>query len=71
LAQIAVGVVDGLDEVGKARRLLARPQPLKGRAEQLHVSLSQQSDSDDPILRQAMAPSVAPAGNAPGLAPLH
>ena len=51
--QLAVGVVDGLEQVGEAGRLVHRPKPRKSMAQQLHFALGEQSNGHDPFVCQA------------------
>jgi ornithine cyclodeaminase/alanine dehydrogenase-like protein (mu-crystallin family) len=58
LAQLAVGLVDRLEKVLEAGRLVDRPQAGETMAEQLHLTLGEQTDSNDPFLRQSSAPTM-------------
>ena len=54
--QLAVRFVDCLDKLGEARSFVDRPEPRETVAKQLHLTLGEQSDGDDPFLRQAPNP---------------
>jgi len=56
-AQLAVGIVDCLKQVLEARRVIDWPKATKAMAEQLHLTLGKQPDSNDPFLRQNGAPT--------------
>ena len=51
--QLAVGVVDGLEQIGEAGRLIHRPKPRKAMTQQLYVALGEQSNGHDPFVRHA------------------
>jgi len=52
VAERAVGFVDRPHELGEARRILHRPQPLERGSKQIHVTLRQQANRDDAFVRQ-------------------
>ena len=54
--QLAVGFVDCLDKLGEAGRFVDRPEPREAVTEQLDLTLGEQSDGDDPFLRQVLDP---------------
>jgi hypothetical protein len=51
LLEVAVGFIDGLEQIGKAGCLVHRPKPRKSMTQQLHIALGQQSDGYDPFVR--------------------
>ena len=58
LAQLAVCIVDGLEKVLEARRVVHGPKAREAMAKQLHLTLGEQTDSDDSFLRQSIAPTA-------------
>ena len=57
-AQLEVGVVDGLEKLLKAARVVDRPETRKAMPEQLHLTLGEQPDSNDSFLSQSVAPTA-------------
>jgi hypothetical protein len=57
-AQLEVGVVDGLEKVLKAARIVDRPETRETMPEQLHLTLGEQPDSNDSFLSQSVAPTA-------------
>lgn len=58
LLQLLVGFIDRLEQFREARCLVDRPKAGKAMAEELDLALGQQTDSNNPILRQSGAPSL-------------
>ena len=57
-AQLEVGVVDGLEKLLKAARIVDRPETRETMPKQLHLTLSEQPDSNDSFLSQSVAPTA-------------
>jgi len=58
LAQLEFGVIDRLEKVLKAARVVDRPETRKTMPKQLHLTLSEQPDGNDSFLSQSVAPTA-------------
>jgi hypothetical protein len=57
-AQLEFGVIDCLEKVLKAARVVDRPETRKAMPKQLHLTLSEQPDGNDSFLSQSVAPTA-------------
>lgn len=57
-AQLEVGVVDGLEKILKAARIVNRPETRETMPKKLHLTLSEQPDGNDSFLSQSVAPTT-------------
>ena len=51
--QVAIGFVDGFQKLAETGRLVDRPEARKAVTQQLNLTLGEQPDRDNSILRQA------------------
>jgi hypothetical protein len=56
-AEFVIRVIDGLKKILEAGGVVDRPEAGKSMSEQLHLTLGEQPDSNDPFLRQRGAPT--------------
>ena len=63
LLQLLVGVIDGLDELGEARRFVYRPEARETLTQQLDFALCQQTYGYDSFLSQIGAPQLTSISN--------
>jgi hypothetical protein len=57
-AQLEFGVIDCLEKILKAARVVDRPETRETMPEQLHLTLGKQPDSNDSFLSQSVAPTA-------------
>jgi hypothetical protein len=57
-AELMIRVINRLKKILEAGRVVDRPEAGKSMPEQLHLTLGEQADGNDPFLRQRGAPTL-------------